>query len=167
MLFLLLLAPILFNLTGLVDTFLTTKFKNHESDGLLVDGIAALMLIGGIVALCVSILSLPFYRDQIFSVKQSSIIFLLVWGMFYGFAAYPYFKALHMERIENIIPVLQTIPLFTYIWAYLVLWEILGLTQVIIIIAIVLTTMLFAWDYHSKSMNRSGMFFTMGSSLLY
>lgn len=37
MLFLILLAPILFNATGLIDTFLTTKFKNHESDGLLAD----------------------------------------------------------------------------------------------------------------------------------
>jgi uncharacterized membrane protein len=115
MLFLILLAPILFNATGLIDTFLTTKFKNHESDGLLADGTATLMIIGGIVALFVSVLIIPFYYDVLFSIDTRNIVYLLICGLVYGFAAFPYFKALHMERIENIIPILQTIPLFTYI----------------------------------------------------
>ncbi len=167
MLFLILLAPILFNATGLIDTFLTTKFKNHESDGLLADGTATLMIIGGIVALFVSVLIIPFYYDVLFSIDTRNIVYLLICGLVYGFAAFPYFKALHMERIENIIPILQTIPLFTYIWAYLVLWESLGLTQVLIIIAIVITTILFGRDYHSKTMNRSGVLLTIWSSLLF
>lgn len=167
MLFLILLAPILFNLTGLIDTFLTTKFKNHESDGILEDGTATLMIIWGVIALLVSLFIFPFFHTELFSIWSRSIFFLFVCGVFYGLAAYPYFKALRAERIENIIPILQTIPLFTYILAFFILDEKLGLSQVLIIFAIVVTTILFGRDYHSKTMNRKGVFLTVVSSLCY
>lgn len=167
MLLLILLAPILFNATGLIDTYLTQRFKNQESDGVLADGIATLMIIGGIVALAVALVIVPFYGIRLFEISSQDIFYLLLCGIIYGFAAFPYFKALNSERIENIIPVLQTIPLFTYLFAVWSLGEVLSATHVLIIVAVVLTSMLFGRDYHSKTMNRKGVYLTVLSSVLY
>lgn len=167
MLFLVLLAPILFNATWLIDTFLTQKFQWGESEGELNYGINSLIVISGIAPLVFSLIILPLLWYKVLELQTISICLLVLSGIVQWMAFWPYFKALSHERIENIIPALQTIPLFSYgIWV-LLLHEVLPLPQVLLIIAIVIISMMFGWDFKAKQMNWKGVWLTVISSLCY
>ncbi|MFA7285118.1 MAG: hypothetical protein WC004_04850 [Candidatus Absconditabacterales bacterium] len=164
---LLLLAPILFNATGIVDTFLTKLFRKEQDDGVLQSSISTLMIIGGIIALVVALVILPFVYPIMGDLSVYMTAMVVICGVVYGLAAYPYFHALYHERIENIIPILQTIPLFSYFFAITLLGEQISGLQLGLMIAIIIVTGLFSWDFTTKKLNWKGMLWTMGSSLLY
>jgi drug/metabolite transporter (DMT)-like permease len=84
-----------------------------------------------------------------------------------GIAVYPYLEALKGEKIENIIPMLQTIPVFSYVLANIVLGESMSIWSIIIMIAVVGTTMLFSRDLQAKKYNRKGILLMLLSSLFY
>ena len=167
MIWFLLLAPLLFNWTGLIDTFLTKLFKNNQDDWVLYDGTWTLMLISWIIPLIFSLLVWIFWYYQVFQITTTNIYILILCWVVYWLAAYPYFLAFHHDNIENIIPILQTIPLFAYILWYIFLWEYLSSYQVGIISLIVLFTILFWRNFEVKKMNRKSVLLILLSSLLY
>jgi hypothetical protein len=54
MLALVILTPILFNFTGLIDTYLTKLFGKQQKAGNLQSSTETLMIIGGMIALLVA-----------------------------------------------------------------------------------------------------------------
>jgi uncharacterized membrane protein len=166
--YLLLLAiipPILFNLTGLVDMFLTKKFQNEVNDWVLHDSIWTLMIIWWTIALLVSLVLLPFIRQDL-SLSYSSLILVISW-VAYWLAAYPYFQSLYHEKLENVIPLLQTIPVFAYILGGLILSEHISSTKIILMFLIVAITIIFSWDFKAKKMNLKGLIMILASAWLY
>lgn len=162
-----LIPPILFNLTWLIDTFLVTKFGEEKSNWTLESGIWTLMIIGGTVAWLVALWLLPFVYQDIFAIKRQPLCYLLAGGVAYGIGAYPYFKALEKEQIENIYPIYQTVPLFAYIIGFLLLWEIIPLRQIAAIIGIILVTALFYVDFKHFTFNKKAVFLCLTSVILY
>lgn len=162
-----LVPPILFNLTGLIDTFLVTKFGEEKWSGNLESGIGTLMIIWGTIAGLVALGLFPFFYKEIFAINRQPLCYLLAGGITYGVAAFPYFKALEKEQIENILPMYQTIPLFAYIMGILLLWETIPLRQVVIIIGIILVTGLFYLDFKHFTFNKKAVFFCLISVVLY
>lgn len=161
------LAPILFNATWLIDTFLTKIFKNEQSDWMLFDWTKTLMLISGIVPLIFAIGIAIINYNQIISIDIYNIYILILCGIVYWLAAYPYFIAFHHDNIDNIIPILQTIPVFTYILWYFALWENLSQYQLTITFFIIIFTALFWRNFQNKTMNRKSVFLILLSSMLY
>jgi len=82
-------------------------------------------------------------------------------------AVRPYFEALKVEKIENIIPFLQTIPIFTYVIANIVLGESMSLLSIWLMIAIVCVTVLFSWDIHLNKINSRGLVLVLLCALIY
>lgn len=161
------IPPILFNLTWLIDTFLVSKFWEEKGNWTLESGIGTLMIIGSTIAWLVALGLFPFVYQEIFAIQRQSLCYLLIWGITYWVAAFPYFKALENEQIENILPMYQTIPLFAYIMGILLLWETIPLRQVAIIIWIILVTWLFYLDLKHFTFNKKAVLMCLISVILY
>lgn len=162
-----LIPPILFNLTWLIDTFLVSKFWEEKENWTLESWIWTLMIIWWTIAGLVALWLFPFVYKDIFTIQRQSLLYLLAWGIAYGLAAFPYFKALEKEQIENILPMYQTVPLFAYIMGILLLWETIPLRQVAIIIGIILVTGLFYLDLKHFKFNKKAILFCLVSVILY
>lgn len=160
-----LIAVFLFNTTWLIDTFLTKKLHSEQKTGKINNKIWTLMIIGGTIAIFVSIILLPFVIKSL-NFNTSSIILLVAWW-FYWIAALPYFYAFSHEKIENMIPIMQTIPIFSYIWAVFILNEHFSTTKVVLIIAIVIITTLFWRNFKTKKLNYKGILLILWSAILY
>lgn len=162
-----LIAPILFNATWIIDTFLSRLFKKEQNNWVLESSISTLMIIGGIIALLVALMILPFSYNQILSVPINTILIIIWCGIIYGIAAYPYFHALNHENIENIVPILQTIPLFSYIFGVIVLWESIWSLHILLMVCIIVVTWLFSRNFKENRINRKWMIRTLCSACLY
>ena len=167
MLLLVLIAPLLFATTGVIDTYFTKVLTKQQNEGILSSSVATLMIIGGIVSLLFVIVLFSIFRTEVFSVPFISIGSLLLSGTFWGLASIPYFKALKGEKIENITPFFQTIPIFTYGLANIVLGEQLTPFSIFLMVAIVVVSGLFMWDFKTRKINWKGILRMFLSSLLY
>ena len=167
MIFFMILAPLLFNLTGLIDTYLTKLFWKEQSEGTIESSTWTLMIIWGSIALLVAVALLPFLWNQIFSIGIKEIWIILLAGGFYGIATYPYFHALKSEKIENIIPMLQAIPIFSYIIAGILLWESMSTRGIVLMGLSVLVAILFGWNFWEKKINYKGILLIFASCILF
>jgi len=167
MLFLLFLAPFFFNLTGLIDTYLISLFSKEQNNWTIENSSGTLMIIWWIIALLVSFFAYIYLWNKVFDISPNHIYILIFSGILYGFAARPYFQALKTEKIENIIPFLQTIPIFTYILWNIFLWETLSTISIILMILIVIVTWLFSWDFTSGRFKIAWFLWTWLAALLY
>lgn len=161
------IPPFLFNLTGLIDTFLIKLFGKEEDNGDLHDGIWSLMIIWSLVAGFVALGLLPWVFGDAFSISWKALWFLLLGWIAYGLAAFPYFKALQIEQIENITPLYQIIPLITYILGVIFLKEIVSLWILFAIIAVILVTALFYVNFSNFHFNKKAFFLCVLSATLY
>jgi uncharacterized membrane protein len=84
-----------------------------------------------------------------------------------GLAGFAYFKALSGDKIENITPFFQAIPIFTYVFAGIILKEALAPISIVLMIAIILISGVFMWNVHTKKTNWNGIFRMLLSSLCY
>jgi drug/metabolite transporter (DMT)-like permease len=167
MLLLVLIAPLLFATTGVIDTYFTKVLTQKQKEGILSSSVATLMIIGGIVSLFLVLVLFAIFRMEVFFVSLVSIGSLMLSGVFRGLASIPYFKALKGSKIENITPFFQTIPLFAYCFANLALGETLTPLSIVLMVAIVIVSGLFMWDFEARKVNWKGVFQMLLSSLLY
>lgn len=161
-----LVPSILFNLTGLIDTFLVNTFGKEKSEGNLENGIGSLMIVGWCVAWIVALGLFPFVYQEIFAIQWQTAGYLLLWGIAYGIAAIPYFKALETEQVENILPMYQMIPLIAYVMGILMLWEIIPWWQLALIIGIIMITWLFYIDFKHLTFNKKALW-RCGVSIIF
>lgn len=159
--------PFLFNLTWLIDTFLIKLFGKEEDSGDLHDGIGSLMIIGSLVAGSIALVLLPFVFSEAFVIWWKALCFLLLGWIAYGLAAWPYFKALQIEQIENITPVYQIIPLITYLLGVIFLKEIISPWILLAIIGVILVTSLFYVDFLNFRFNKKAFFLCALSAGFY
>ncbi|MDR3169139.1 MAG: hypothetical protein LBU27_05260 [Candidatus Peribacteria bacterium] len=125
------------------------------------------MIIGEIMAVIVAIVLFCIYGMQVFTIGTKEILSILIGGIFIGIAVRPYLVALKGERVENIIPLLQTIPLFCYVFANLLLGEVMSVWSIVLMIATVGVTILFNRNFQTKTFNRKAVFLMLLSALLY
>ncbi len=161
------LPPFLFNLTWLIDTFLVKLFGKEEDDWTLHDGIWTLMIVWWIVAWVIALIILPWVTKEAFSLSYKALLFLIIAGLSYGMAAFPYFKALQNEQIENITPMYQIVPVFTYLLGIVFLREIIPFPILLCILWIVIITSLFYVDFGTFHINKKALVLCSISALLY
>lgn len=167
MLLVLLLAPFVFNLSGLIDTYLTQLFWKHQETGQLYSSTGTLMVIGWVVALIFSLWIVFVRYEYVFDITIWSLLYLFFSGISFGLAAFPYFESLKIDKIENIFPILQTIPLFAYVLANIMLWETLSLESVILMFLIVFVTAMFSRNITTGKIHIRSLLLMLFSSLLY
>lgn len=161
------IPPFLFNLTWLIDTFLVKLFGKEEDDGTLHDGIWTLMIIWWIVAWIIALFILPVVFREAFSISFKALFFLIVAGLSYWIAALPYFKALQNEQIENITPMYQIIPIFTYLLGIVFLKEIIPFYVLLSIVWVVIVASLFYVNFWTFYLNKKALILCSISAFLY
>ena len=167
MLRLIILPPILFNLNWIVDTYLTKLLGKQQKAGVLESSTETLMIIGGMLTFLAAIVLFCCLWTKVFTIGLPAILSITFAGIFYGFASFPYFEALKKEKIENIMPMYQTIPIFTYLVASLVLGETMSPLSILLMVVIVGITTLFSRNFKEKKFNNKGLVLILASALLY
>ncbi len=161
-----LLSAILWNITRLIDTFLTSKLKSKQDSGELHNSLWSLMIIWWGIAWWVALLLAMFYFNRLLYSSYMDICMLLFSWVLYWISVFPYFKALHYEKVENIAPLRQLTPVFIYIFGFIFLHEYLSVGKIFLMIGIILVSLLFWRNHETKKFNIQGLSFMFISVLL-
>jgi len=115
-----LMTPALYGVTNLIGKFLIEKKIN---DPFLI------VILGSFTSLILGIIILAFKGFSLIGLQHS--FFLLITGILLVIYLLPYFKALLIEDVSQVIPLLQFIPIFVLILSYIFLGETLTIKQLL------------------------------------
>src|SRR3989344_3621927 len=115
------LAPLLWAITNFMDKFLISKYFKSDVGTLVVYS----SLIGLPVALLIAI-----FKPQVFALSLMTAVFIILNSFLYIVYLFPYFKALSKADTSVVVPIFQTVPVFSYFLAFFVLGETLSSMQI-------------------------------------
>jgi len=118
-----LIPPALWSVTNHLDKYLISRFFKGG-------GVGALMVFSSLIGL----LLLPFIiisHPEVINVNPRNAVLIAVNGFLYILAVLPYFYALGKDEASVAVPLFQLVPVFSYIFAYVVLKETLLIQQVL------------------------------------
>lgn len=132
-----LVGPILWSLVNFSDKFLLDKFFKREG------GIGSLMLFSTFFAV-ITLPALYLFDHSIFDIPVTHTLIMIASGCMGAFAIYVYLICLFDEETSTVAPFFQLIPVFGFIFGYMLLGEVLSRVHtaaslLIIIGALVLT----------------------------
>ncbi len=153
-----LLSPFLFSITNFFDKFLIEKKIKDPIIITILSGI--LYLLFGTVVLLVK--GFP-------HISFAQLILILLSGIFLEFYLIPYFKALSIDDTSQVVPLFQFVPVFSLVFAYIFLHEILTHNQFIGFIGILIGGFVLGAEKLEKGIiqPRKSFWYMMLSSLLY
>src|SRR3989338_7409025 len=115
-------APFLWATSTFIDKFLVSKYFRS--------GVGTLVLyssfIGLPVAICIVLL-----KPSVLSISVTTAFFIIVNSFLFILYLFPYLKALSKADTSIVVPIFQTIPVFSYVLAFFVLGETLSRMQII------------------------------------
>jgi len=121
--FLALIAPILWSVINHVDKYILSKYQGGR-------GVGALLIFSSLSSVIVLPFLAIFYRSRIFSISVLDFFVLLLVGFMSAAAFYFYLKAMDVDEASVVIPLFQFDPVFGYILSFLILGELLNISQV-------------------------------------
>ena len=116
------LAPLLWAITNFMDKFLISKYFKSSVGTLIVYS----TLIGLPVALLIAI-----FKPAVLALNLATGILIILNSFLYIVYLFPYFKALSKADASIVVPIFQTIPVFSYFLAFFVLGETLSIMQIL------------------------------------
>lgn len=155
-------APILFSISNHIDKYLLSRFIKNN-------GVASLMIFSSFF----SILLLPIillFGVSVFNVGFFSTSILIFAGLLSGFAIYLYLTALNQTDASNVVPIFQTIPIFGFIVAYLILKETIPADKIIASLLIISGSISISIEKNSQgkfSVAKKVLLLMLTSSFLY
>ncbi len=88
---------------------------------------------------------------QIIEIDGQTLFWILLSGLLGGLIGlFLYFTALQISDTSKIVAIIATFPMFTALYAYLLLGETPGLTRIIGIVFIVIGSVLIEWNMHAR-----------------
>ena len=118
-----LLAPALWSVTNHIDKFLISKYFNGGGTGSL---IIFSSLIGIFVLPIILII-----HPSVVNISTPYAILIALNGFIYILGLLPYIYALGKDEASIVVPLFQTIPIFSYVLAYVFLGETLTTSQIL------------------------------------
>jgi drug/metabolite transporter (DMT)-like permease len=116
------LAPLLWASTNFIDKFLLSKYFKS--------GVGTLIIYSALIGLPIAFL-VAIFKPSVLSITLSTAIFIILNSFLYIIYLFPYFKALSKADASVVVPIFQTIPVFSYFLAFFVLGETLSTMQII------------------------------------
>jgi len=116
-------GPICWAIATHMDKYLVERYFKYGD-------VTVLMIFTALIGL----LLLPFiffYHPEVFALDIKSILVIALSGILYMTAMVFYLRALQSEEASAVVPFFQTVPLFGFVLAYVVLGEILSRSQLI------------------------------------
>ena len=121
-LFIAIIAPLLWASTNFIDKFLVSKYFKSSVGTLLIYS----SLIGLPVAFFIAV-----FKPSVLFLNLSTAILIIFNSFLYILYLFPYFRALSKSDTSVVVPIFQTIPVFSYFLAFFVLGETLSNMQII------------------------------------
>lgn len=116
------LAPLLWAFTNFIDKFLLSKYFKL--------GVGTLIIYSALIGLPVAFL-VAIFKPNVFSLTLPTSIFIILNSFLYIIYLFPYLRALSKADTSVVVPIFQTVPVFSYFLAFLVLGETLSGIQII------------------------------------
>lgn len=158
-----LLASFLWAVTNHIDKYLLCSTENSTSN------IKSLLIFSSLIAgLVLSPLWLVFNSFQV-SITTISLIFVFVSAIIYLLATYFYFKALEKNDASIVVVMFQLIPVFSYVFSWLLFKETLTTNQMIGALIIISSAVIISLDFENKSNKNklTALILMIISSLMY
>lgn len=137
-----LIAPFLWAITNHIDKYLINKYFRNR-------GIGSIIIFSSLIGIFV----LPFIliiHPAVFAIKPILALLIVINGSIYVLGLLPYLYALAEDEASIVVPLLQTIPVFSYVLAFFVLGERLTGIQVIASLLIILGAIVLSLDLNQK-----------------
>ena len=138
-----LFAPLFNAIANHIDKYLISKYIEDGKVGALI----IFSAIFGIVALPF----IYFFNPEVLSVSFMEGFWLLINGSLIVLAILCYFYALQKDEASKVVPYYQAIPIFSFILAYAVLGETIGVIQILGAIVIIFGTIILSTEKSQDS----------------
>jgi len=138
------LSPLLWATSNHIDKYILSKYLKSASTGVLA-------IFAGLVSLIFSIGIFIISPQNILGISLLDAIIIILNGALLIVAFIPYYYALDDEDASSVVPLYQTIPIFSFILGFLILGESIGVTKIIAGIFIIFGSVLISID-----LNKSG-----------
>lgn len=116
-------APLLAATTDYIDKYIIEKY-------LKTDGVSPLIIVSAFVGFLVMPIVF-FIEPSVLDTRLRDALFMMLSGGIYILAFYPYFKAMQEQEASRLIPLFQTVPIFSFLFGFLFLNESLNTLQII------------------------------------
>lgn len=137
------LSPLLWAVSNHIDKYILSKYLKSSSTGILA-------IFTGVVGFLFSLGILIFSNDHLFNINFFHAIIIILNGILLIIAFIPYYYALDGEDVSSVVPLYQTIPIFSFIIGFFLLGETINLMQIIAGVCIILGSVFISIDL-SKS----------------
>lgn len=141
--FIALLAPLLWAFTNHIDKLLLEKYFGDN-------GVGTLMIFSSIVGI-VMLPILFFINPDIFNIGLQSALILLLGGVIAASVLWLYFEALKDEEASIVVVFYQLIPVFAYLFGYIILGEVLTQLELIAMAVIILGTLVVSVEIDTEN----------------
>jgi uncharacterized membrane protein len=139
-----LLAPLLWAITNFIDKYL---ISNHFKSS-----IGTLIVYSGLIGFPVSLLIVIFNPGVLFIAPLTAFLIILN-GILFSFYLFPYFKALSKADASVVVPIFQSVAVFSYFLAFFVLGEVLSKLQLIGAGLVILGAIGISIKFHSNKIH--------------
>jgi len=115
-------APLLWAISNFIDKFLVSKYFKSN--------VGTLIIYSSLIGLPVAAL-IVLFKPQVLSLNWTTASLIILNSFLYIIYLFPYFKALSKADASLVVPIFQTVSVFSYFLAFFVLGETLFKTQII------------------------------------
>jgi uncharacterized membrane protein len=156
-----LIPPFLYSVSNHVDKFLISKYFKGGGNG-------AVLIFSSLIGVLV-FPAIYLFNPAVFSINFKNALLLIVNGFLSALILLPYLHALEKDEASVVVPLFQTIPVFSYILAYFVLGETLTLLQILASLLVLLGAIFLSLDISDKKAKFKGEVFwlMLSASFLY
>lgn len=160
--FVALLGPMLWAIVNHIDKYMLHKHFHKN-------GVHTLMIFSCLSSFIVLPILL-FFKQDVFSVGMSNVLFLVLLGFISAIAFFFYLKAVELEEISIVIPLFQLLPIFTYFLAFFILGESLAFPQIISALVIMFGAIILSIEIdidHSFTFKKRALCLVAASSIFF
>jgi uncharacterized membrane protein len=116
------IAPFLWAISNFIDKFLVSKYFKSNTGTLIIYS----CLIGFPVAILIAL-----FKPSVLNLSLATGLLLIFNGFLFIIYLFPYLKALGKADTSIVVPIFQSVSVFSYFLAYFVLGEILNFIQIL------------------------------------
>lgn len=137
--FIALAGTILWSIGNFVDKLLSDRFTGH------LGGVLALALFSSFFSALVA-LGIFFVDPATIIATPHHALVLIIAGIVEVIGIYLYLRALRHEDTSTVVPFFQSVPIFSFVLGFIILGEVLSLTQMLAGLAVIIGGVLLALD---------------------
>lgn len=142
-----LLTPALSSIGNFIDKVLIERFSTRGAT------VGVLALYSSLFSVLV-LTMLAFVNPQVLNILPLNAAWLVVAGVIEITSVLLYLNAMKEDDASTLVPLFQTIPVFSVVLGFFILGEVLGLTQSLLIIGVVIGSMVLTFNIEGKGLSR-------------